>query len=481
MRCEGIPSGPCPQLYPINIKLRQGDLVLCNSCKEVRFGCNNNNGSTTKDTTQNLPTNGGYNAMPLIVNLDKTACLFNTPECPQQSADSTPNASITLTSTDPAASDITILDPLLSYISYGLSCGSRANVKNAILGFFTYEEIVDAKNTLFDKCSQYKDVIGEPHRRKDSVARSEIEAHLIDILNAICALDKKAKMPTFAVSFMSFGQIPKSPPEQLNNISLVDRLNRLEDTQDEIKIILDRTVAENYAVKEELKFLQNNRSTYARVVSSPAKQAAHVQPSTVSMPYQDKVPSIPAISIDQDKASSLPASTAKHQISRGSSSRGRGAPSSSLHGETHQVNHLKFPEHHRSAQSLNSGLSDTHDGFQIPKYHQKKKNSFLTGKKTAPGIRCAPEPSRYLFIYRVHSDTSESDMKNFIESQDINVRSFSCTSHQEAKYKSFKLEVSVNDFNNLFDDELWPAGVRIRKFIPPRMPREAVSQEQWAS
>ena len=72
------------------------------------------------------------------------------------------------------------------------------------------------------------EIIGEKPRLKSSNTRPGEEAHLYDILCAINELDAGSKMPCVVIDAYSLSQIPRSHPEELNNISLLDRLNRLE-------------------------------------------------------------------------------------------------------------------------------------------------------------------------------------------------------------------------------------------------------------
>ena len=95
---------------------------------------------------------------------------------------------------------------------------------------------------------------------------------------------------------------------------------------------------------------------------------------------------------------------------------------------------------------------------------------FVTGSKSAlsNGFCGAPEPSRDLFIYRVGNNTTTEVLKDYIEELNVTVRDLQCVSNDESKFKSFKLTVPISNFKQLFDESIWPAGVRVRKFIPPR-------------
>ncbi len=49
------------------------------------------------------------------------------------------------------------------------------------------------------------------------------------------------------------------------------------------------------------------------------------------------------------------------------------------------------------------------------------------------------------------------------------IKDFVQTSHDNAFCKSFELTVPSTEYGKLFDANLWPAGVRVRKFTPPRI------------
>ena len=98
-------------------------------------------------------------------------------------------------------------------------------------------------------------------RRKDSVSRTEKEAHTFDIINATYKLDKANTMPTVLIDAYELHIIPRSHPEELNNISLVDRLNHMERKMSSMQEIIDRTVAENMSNPDKVNNLIAGSST----------------------------------------------------------------------------------------------------------------------------------------------------------------------------------------------------------------------------
>ena len=96
-------------------------------------------------------------------------------------------------------------------------------MRQAVLGHFSNEDIVGTKDSLWTNCGS--GIIGEKPRRKDSSTRSVAGAHVSDILTAWRKLDRADAIPLVAIDAFALGVIPRSHPEELNNISLVDRLN----------------------------------------------------------------------------------------------------------------------------------------------------------------------------------------------------------------------------------------------------------------
>ena len=231
-RCEGLVDQPCPHnRRGEQVRLCQGDLMLCRYCEDVRF-----NNTYVKQVEQ----------------------VENMPQCDDHHSDN----------------PVTIVDALLSYVLFSLQNSNADSVRNAVLGHFTADQILHSKNSLWDKCSN--EIIGEKMRRKDSVTRPEKEAHTQDIITAISKLDKSDNMPTILINAQDLHLIPRSHPEELNNISLVDRLNRMEKKMTNLQEVMDRTVCENMALNEKV----NNLTSYSSIVKRPVITVSNTEGAT---------------------------------------------------------------------------------------------------------------------------------------------------------------------------------------------------------
>ena len=112
---------------------------------------------------------------------------------------------------------------------------------------------------------------------------------------------------------------------------------------------------------------------------------------------------------------------------------------------------------------------DYQEGFMQPRYHRSKQSRpIVRGNRSDDLIQGAPVASRFLFIYRVRKTTSVDNINTYLMDIDVDVRSLESVSHKDAKYKSFKLEVSKDDHKTLFSEDAWPNDICVKQYISKR-------------
>ena len=122
---------------------------------------------------------------------------------------------------------------------------------------------------------------------------------------------------------------------------------------------------------------------------------------------------------------------------------------------------------------------DDHKDFRRPRHerHEGKerfRRKIITGnsKPGNGGFRGAPDPSRALFIYRVHPDTRNADIREWVEREGGEVRELECISNNNAVYKSFKLTTAISKMDTLLSNKFpWSHGVHDRRYVTPRRDR----------
>jgi len=137
----------------------------------------------------------------------------------------------------------TINNAILAYITYSLQRGTVDKIKRAVMSHFSSSDILGAKESLWQNCDN--NIIGHMKSRRDGQTKSEIQSNIDDILKALQKLDATNNTPVIVLSASDIGRIPRSCPEELNSISVIDRLNCLEDKVDSLCNVIDHTVACN--------------------------------------------------------------------------------------------------------------------------------------------------------------------------------------------------------------------------------------------
>ena len=356
------------------------------------------------------------------------------------------------------SSDKVLIQPVIAYIVFSMQSGSLENIRNATLGFFTETDINMAKDDLWVHCGTK--IIGEKKKRKETAVRSVKEANVTDIINACVQLDKSDCVPHIVISAKSLNCIPRSHLEELNNITLVDRLNRLEGRMLNMQTTLDGIVAENIVLKEHIA----NSTTYASKLSST--KSHQDKPSALSMKVGD-----PSLSqqtdVKQIKDCQQPDVRPKIRTFHASSA--QNIPEGISISHLNQCPTVLSTDNAcSSAQTKHS--EDITDEFRLPTKHLKQmrrreRRQVIIGKgNTAARLKGAPEPGRDLFVFRLDSETTNGDIKAYLQSHNISVLKIDQISHENSKYKSFKVTVLVSSLNDLLKEEAWPTGVGVRRF-----------------
>ena len=92
----------------------------------------------------------------------------------------------------------------------------------------------------------------------------------------------------------------------------------------------------------------------------------------------------------------------------------------------------------------------------------------MEGTASVSYVKGAPQRTRAMFVYRVTQDTSDEALLSWIRKQRVNIIDFVKTSHVDSKYKSFKVTFNMSDYFYLYNPELWPSGVCIGRYLPPK-------------
>ena len=137
-----------------------------------------------------------------------------------------------------SGTNITI-NELLTYACHYINNSTQKNVKKVIEFFYSEDEIIAAKQILWDVAG---DNLEPMVVRKTSNNRTSAEASIDDIFDAVTKLDSDDKLPKFVASDLA--RLPDRQPEELNLMYIIDRVSIIEN-----KIKSQEQVITDHAIK----------------------------------------------------------------------------------------------------------------------------------------------------------------------------------------------------------------------------------------
>lgn len=305
------------------------------------------------------------------------------------------------------------VNELLCYSAGAYQCATKNALKTFLLDFYQDQEIAEAKRVMYD---DYKDILGKPPARRGSTNRSEAEADMNDIMDALEKMDKKGNLPEYMAKNMS--RFPFIKPGTQNPTV---KSNVVKSSSDENE--------DNRFLKLEKAVESLTELVTSSLISNSTSGTTMPRPTYAS-------------------AASLP------PLPERSFSTRKNLPSND---RTSSQNNLFRPVvQPRSTRGRTQG--------------QMGRNSTAVGtnKNSAAGLQGAPLPSRDFFISRAMKGTTVEKVREHLRCCDIDVRDLTVISHNEAKFTSFKLTVPISEISKVIDPDNWPTGINVRKYYNRR-------------
>ena len=154
-----------------------------------------------------------------------------------------------------------VINSVLVYVANSMSNSAADTIKKCCSDFYTYEELIAAKNLLWDVGDSK--VLPTKKNRREGTTRPVIEAVIDDIVDGMTHLDARDIVPPFGVDILGLNRIPKVIPAETLSLSICERLvsleNRIRNTED----VLSNNVAKTMNLEEKISI----STSYAAQVS----------------------------------------------------------------------------------------------------------------------------------------------------------------------------------------------------------------------
>ena len=363
------------------------------------------------------------------------------------------NSSVNIGSCEDAHGMKCVISNLLTYVQHYSQKCTVENFKKVVCRFYAPEEIYDAKSIMWNTFGD--EIIGRKQTRQKSMSREAYEADTSDIITAIQKLDQEGKINIRFVQW-ELDRIPKfSPEESDQSVSAAQvsqheqRIAVLENQYDNQASAL---TALQIAVKELMqkqcndilyadKLKQNinkNAPPLSRIPEAGRGQRGAQQHGTVSEP---RVPVVVGGQQDDQKVLPDPPEGA-----------GRGTRGDVIDDE---------------------GFQHTNQQLRNMRRREELNKRSVFGKRQDTSLIKSGAKYCDLFVFKIHSDVSENELKTFIEDsyegeESIKVVSLKLVSHIDSRMKSFHVKIESKDREKLMSEEFWPNGIGCRDFINNR-------------
>lgn len=323
-----------------------------------------------------------------------------------------------------------VVNEVLMYAEYHRNGAAKDNIIRVIASHFSVEDLYAARGVLIEKGGAL--ISADLMRsRKDSNNRTEKMKVSEDILEALELIEGHVNCMFVAHNWLD---LPKCGPEEVSELSVAEKVavhdakfksydDTLSTMQAQLMTVMDRLSQQNVPSKPLLSDVVAGTATKQVAVVSQAPSMVTVQSAPQS-----------AGSSGANDGYMIP----PHERRR-------------INKQAHRTQRDQSNRPHSQEQHAPGG--------------RRGRRPHIVGQSNdSQGLRATPTPDREFFVYRVHKDDGEDELKQYITSKDVDVRQLIKTSHDESKFNSFRLVVSQDDMEKVMDPAMWPRGVCIRRW-----------------
>lgn len=376
-----------------------------------------------------------------------------------------------------------VISEILAFIQNKLQVIDQISLIQICSSAFTAEDIVAAKNLLFDCVKSTKK---KSQRKRDGKSQRDLE----DIIGLFRELDPD-DFPVFVVK-----DINKLPPVTFDHVDVTKLLKDILLLQKEIT-----GVKQNYALKEELDALKcdveniktasivnNFDMTNVNTLRGSSKLnildtrydsgpigLLHI-PEPVYNPIGAKILAEPRLSKPSSTKTSPTPANLRMTTDRSKGTSRRGSVSSPKAGiePTSAPEPVHMPTYRKSFAQLASEEGDWRDRQPTEEWktvqRKRYRNRLETTKgeaKTEPEMKFrAADIKVPLFINNVDKCTSAHDISSYIlQKTTVEVSLEKIKSKMEREYDSYKIIVPRSKLPMFMDAKLWPDGISFRRFV----------------
>ena len=302
--------------------------------------------------------------------------------------------------------EFVVVNEVLWYADQHRHTATKDGIVRVLSCSFEVQELEEAKGLLVAKHGEFID--NELKKsRKDSANRSEKMKICEDILDMLHQLDMKIDLICLA---RNWKKVIKTHPEEMMEASVVEKVDEHSKQISKSDNVMSQIKADMAMLKEKLDAVLDLNRTGGQ----------------------------------------------ESQVSAVQNTNKQGAPyANALKKDVRPTTASNVPQESNRRQTSGQQMMPSRDRGRRP----------VVGRSGGDGLRVTPIPTWHYFVYKVHKEDEEDELREYITKHNVTVRNLQKCSHNDAAFNSFKLSVSRNDADIILNEDFWPEGIRIRRWF----------------
>ena len=344
------------------------------------------------------------------------------------------------------------------YVCTYRSKAAQMNIKNVVLDFYDSSDIATARQTLEDSVQHLIPacpVLGI--KRTDSVNRTASAIMIDDIFDMLKALDnvKNKVIPRFMSADAT--KIPPSGPEAAGSLmAVMETVSSQQRDINQLKESLCALMSDYSKIKKDI---ENNQST----ITAVAQSVENLGNTSVPVASQLKRTSE---TVTSGGCQGGPKSI-QTEVTPGTSHDSRVPITSETPAGRSYVRAVTTPDGDDGFQSKvkrpNKGINKG-----LGKDNMKPKQARVVGTGESALLRAGPQ-SFQLQITNVNSDLNEDNIKEYIQSKDVEIQGIEDKTSEGWQTKRFLITFDYNHYEKVMATEFWPKKIYYKRWFPAKM------------
>ena len=374
-----------------------------------------------------------------------------------------------------------ILNELLAYYTYYMNKGSIEPIVNAIILFYTPDEIRRAKDLLWRYYGHR--LLGKYQKRRGGNNVPVEKADMKDIQDALRVIDTTLdENEQHSYVAQNMGRLPRAVPEEAEAGSMLARIRNLE-----LEFArMDRVVTQNaVTIEENTRAIEVGRD-HAEAIGQASYEATAAAAAYVKAANQQVQHAQPGGKVQRRDGVHQPRRTVpvsggppgdvrnNDNDVRNNDVRNKGVDIARQHNSG-MVDHHMSDRSDSDEQRDGDGIDE--QGFQLGRDERRKqrRKAVFGNKGRSDTLKTGGKP-RELFLFGLDADVTAEEIAGYIQGEDNSITvigDIERRSREGADTTSFLIKVSWSDSKKLMESEFWPEGAGIRQYFRKRKQRPA--------